>query len=247
MTDLIRYEFPLTKPFRLFLRFEQLMAQFDAYVQQDSQPDTLAAVITLSDIYQLTMHVDLKSEVLRESERQANILRARGIPEHELAVFDECQEIANGMTGQLGSHLKNHYLFNLIRQRLAMPGGINPFDLPVTHYWFNQPFDDRQKVLLRWILPYFQINKAITRLLAKIRDLGKPEDNIARQGYFQYNLPPSNNYQLLQIEVPARLKSYPEISSGRQRISLRFFDLQDPSQRAGQTSDDVEFRLCLCG
>ena len=247
MTDLIHYEFPLTKPFRLFSRFEQLMAQFDAYVQQDSQPDTLAAVMTLSDIYQLTMHVDLKSEVLRESERQANVLGARGLPENELSVFTECQEIANEMTGQLGSHLKNHYLFNLIRQRLAMPGGINPFDLPVTHYWFNQPYDDRQRVLLRWLLPYFQINKAITKLLDKIRDIGEPQSHIAKQGYFQTNLPPSNNYQLLQIHVPARLKSYPEISCGRQRISLRFFDLQDPSQRAGQTGEDIEFSLCFCG
>ncbi len=247
MPDKIRYEFPLTKPIRLFLRFEQLMSQFDDYVQQDSQSATLSAVITLCDIYQLTMHVDLKGEVLREADRLKTRLGEKGAPNTDIDACNECQKIAEEMPGQLGSHLKNHYLFNLIRQRLAMPGGINPFDLPATHYWFNQDFDDRQKVLLRWIAPYFQINKSISALLKKNRAICETTSEHAKQGFFQYNLPPGGEYQLLQIYLARDLKCYPEISSGRQRVSIRFFDLDDPAQRASQAEQDIDFELHLCG
>lgn len=249
VSNLICYEFPLTKTMRLFLRFEQLMAQFDTCAQEKSHSGTLGALTTLSDIYQLTMHIDLKAEILREADRM--IIHAPASVDDAMQkklakTRTECAEIIKKVNGPLGQHLKNHYLFNLIRQRLSMPGGINPFDLPVSHFWLNQPHKERQQLLVRWIMPYFQINKAISKLLANTRSLATEDTSVATQGYFQKNLDAGNQFQILQILVDGKLHSYPEISSGRQRITLRFFDLIDPAERSNQTQQDVPFKIRYC-
>jgi cell division protein ZapD len=53
-------------------------------------------------------------------------------------------------------------------------------------------------------------------------------------------------YQLLQLELPANKNFYPEISSGKQRFSLRFVEVDMLSERGKQLPEDVTFRLKLC-
>ena len=250
VSEPICYEFPLTKTMRLFLRFEQLMAQFDACAQEESYSGSLAALTTLADIYQLTMHIDLKSEVIRQADRMAlqTITSADTSLQQQLTETQtECTQLIQDIPGQLGNHLKNHYFFNLIRQRLSMPGGVSAFDLPLSHFWLNRPHRERQQLLVRWTLPYFQINKAISQLLKNTRAMATEAAQTATDGYFLQNLKPENGLQILQVLVDDQILSYPEISSGRQRITIRFFDLADPAQRSTQAQRDIEFKIRYCG
>ena len=252
-SDHIRYEQPLSKPIRLFLRYEQLMQRFEWTLEQPSPGAAHGAMVALLDLYQHSMHVDLKAEALREIDRLGKRLEDddNGPDEACLKKIAALQEtgigVVNGIHGQLGAQLRNHHFFNLIRQRILMPGGINSFDLPVYHHWLSQPHEERAALLRTWADAYFRYNEVVTQILQITRNNHRTETLTAEHGYFEQMLAPTDSVQLLQICVPATIPCYPEVSSGRQRFSIRFFDPKDLSERPGQTRDSIPFEVRFCG
>ncbi len=247
------YEQPLSKPIRLFLRYEQLMERFEWSLQQPTPGGAHAAMVALLDLYQHSMHVDLKAEALREIDRLGKALEdggeafdARCVEQIETLQSDGIKQVHN-IHGQLGAQLRNHHFFNLIRQRILMPGGINSFDLPVYHHWLTQPHDIRAALLNNWADAYFRYNDVVRQILTITRSNHRTETLHAEHGYFEQILAPTDSIQLLQICVPTDLPCYPEVSSGRQRFSIRFFDPKDLSERPGQTRDNITFEIRFCG
>lgn len=245
MSSEICYEYPLTKSMRQFLRFEQLVAQFQAGALRPLPADSYETLVTLCDIYQLTIHVDLKAEVLREIERLGKNLKLTGDDVGFNRLNEEVSTV-NTIRGQLGGHLKNHHFFNLVRQRTSMPGGMNPFDLPISHYWLEQPHEERKHDLDNWIQPYAQLNQAIGEILRLTRATAVRETEIAEEGFFQKTFTGPQEVQLLQVYTSHEKLIYPEVSSGRQRVSIRFFQINDLADRASQTHSDVEFEFQYC-
>lgn len=251
----ICYEQPLSKHIRLFLRYEQLMQRFEWSLGQNSPGAAHAAMVSLLDLYQHSMHVDLKAEALREIERLGKAVEAAT----ETQTFsDECRTritslqsdgvaTVNAIHGQLGAQLRNHHFFNLIRQRILMPGGINSFDLPLYHHWLTQPHEIRANLLKEWADGYFKFNSVVEQILTITRSIFRSESAIAEQGYFQQVLAPTDSSQLLQICISNETPFYPEVSSGRQRFSIRFFDPRDLSDRPGQSREDTPFEVRYCG
>lgn len=249
----ISFEQPLTKPIRLFLRFEQLVQRFCSGAQGHQSTDAHTALLALLDLYQHGMHVDLKAEVMREIERSLAVLNKSDLEiDIETAKRLKIQlkegiETTNQIHGQLGSLLKNHHFFNLIRQRITMGGGVNSFDLPIYHLWTSKGFKERQALLEEWAAPYLQLNEVISSLLYVIRAQCIANEFCAEQGFFQQAIPINENWKLLQIVLPADSVYYPEVSSGPQRFSIRFFEPADLSKRPGQTSANVKFTMMHCG
>lgn len=231
---------------RQFLRFEQLLAQYHDGLERTSAAGSHEALVTLCDIYQLTIHVDLKAEVLREIERLGKAITDDPLLIEQLDALKESIKDVNGIRGQLGGHLKNHHFFNLVRQRITMPGGMNPFDLPISHHWLNQPHEQRKQDLHAWIAPYVQLNSAIGQILKTTRNSATQESQTAEEGFFQKSFMGSREIQLIQILTPTNVCYYPEVSSGRQRISIRFFQIKDLEERSGQIDDDIEFEFLYC-
>lgn len=250
------YEQPLTKPVRLFLRFEQLINRFEVGVDGDTTTSSHIAMLALLDLYQHSMHVDIKAEVLREIDRLQQlithprnhilVLEPSDIAEIE-AILKSGAEQTHAIAGQVGGRLRNHHFFNLIRQRITMPGGVNSFDLPIYHHWISQPPEDRKALLLRWAEPYYQLNTVISDLLIVLRGYYRTETLIAEQGFIQQPIESNDTCQMLRIGLPQEARYYPEVSSGRQRFSIRFFEPSDLSERPSQTRDDVTFEAMYCG
>ena len=254
MSGLITYEQPLTERIRLLMRFEQLMQRYKATACGSSVNDTHSAILTLIELYSMTARIDLKADIIREIERIIVNLEKLGSitsvnQEKRKSIIELLRKEMNklhGTSGPLGGHLKDHELFNMLRQRCAVPGGINAFDLPQYHFWLSLPVEQRQKQMVEWITPFENINHPISLLLTMIRESSGMKPYIARQGYYQQILDASHPHLMLRISLPENSITYPEISSGKHRFNIRFLILNDLAVKPQQSSDDIEFQLSCC-
>jgi cell division protein ZapD len=254
VTNLIYYEQPLNERIRAFLRLEQLLARFDHHIEQATTWDTHCAISTLIEIYTLTTRGDIKSDLMKELEREIANLAPLADDPHvnnaELQRVVHKQRAAidklHGMSGQLGQHLKNNDFIGAIRQRSALPGGTCDFDLPVYHFWLAQPADKRHTQLAEWIEPYAQIQEALALVLTLVRRSAVLHPQVAKNGFYQQNLDPSGPHQLIRIALPHDATCHPEISAGKHRFSVRFLVSTSLDARATQTQETIRFDLAVC-
>jgi cell division protein ZapD len=250
----ILYEQPLNERIRTFLRLEHLMAQLNQHLSGEDILSSQGAINTLIELFSLSMRGDLKSELMKELERQiSNLNRLEHDPEVDqsrlAAVIGKQRHLItklHSMSGQLGQELKENDFLNSIRQRSAVPGGTCDFDLPAYHYWLNRSVEERHDQIRSWSQPFVQVEEAIGQILELIRDSAIPELKIAENGFYQQALDPSRPYQLIRILLPRECGFFPEISAGKHRFSVRFLELGDLNERPGQIDESVEF-LLACG
>ena len=51
---------------------------------------------------------------------------------------------------------------------------------------------------------------------------------------------------MIRIVIPRNLKYFPEVSGGKHRVTVRFMEQSETSNRPEQTGNDVEFELHFC-
>lgn len=74
MPEQVIYEQPLNERIRTLLRLEFLFEQANAHTYRHSTWDSRAAINTLFDIIDVFSRADLKTEIMKELERQAVFL-----------------------------------------------------------------------------------------------------------------------------------------------------------------------------
>lgn len=254
MTTAITYEFPLNERIRVFIRLEQLFQQFSHFSQGNTVSDKRAAIIVLLDIMSIFRRNDLKSEILKELDRNAKTLNriadSQDVDAGKLqALLEELALISKrlyALTGKVGIHVMESDLFQSIAQRSSIPGGTCSFDLPEYHYWLEQDEAVRIKDLQEWGSPFDDIRKAIDLILNFIRNSNAPTAEIAQAGFFQFTLDRSQPYQLLKISVDKSIPCFAEISGGKHRCTIRFMSPASDDKRPQQSSDDIPFQLACC-
>jgi len=254
MSSQIIYEQPLNERIRLFMRFEQLMHRFKVRVSGNSVNDTHSAILTLIELYTMTARIDLKADVIREIERIIVNLEKLGTiagvnQDKRNSIIDllrQEMDKLHAISGPLGSYLKDHELFHMLRQRSAVPGGINDFDLPQYHYWLCTAAEARQQQMLEWVAPYEKLNHPLSLLLTLIRESSDKKPLIAKQGYYQQMLDTSHPHLMLRVSLQKDSKVYPEVSSGKHRFNIRFLILDNLSEKPQQTQKDIHFELSCC-
>lgn len=253
---MIIYEQPLTEKIRLFLRLEALVKRYRYHVRDPnaSPEDSLAALLVLLDLYSLLARVDLKGEVIKELDRIRLVAKqtytSDEASETLTTILDQLQHHTSqlhDLPSQLGNHLRDHAFFSNLRQRSVLPGGLNGFDSPALHFWYQRPIEARMENLESWSQPYQVSADALTFALNLIRNCCDTTEVVAKDGFFQMTLDSRKPYQLLQIMLPSDERYYPEISAGKQRFALRFLDSEEIGGRSKQQSDhDIIFYLKLC-
>lgn len=249
---MITYEQPLNEKIRLFLRLELLVNRFKYHVGQADPADTLAALQLLLELYNLVARIDLKSDVIKETDRLAQAVRRSIQGEatfEQQASLDQLDAHVNRLyqlRGSLGQHLYANAFFSQLRQRTALAGGLNGFDIPVLNFWLAQANHSRTADLKQWGEPFVCTADAVSSMLALIRSDCQGSEEVAKAGFFQSSFGSGKVYQLIQIELAEPRAIYPEISAGKQRFSLRFVEADDLAERGKQVSDNVPFRLKLC-
>lgn len=256
MNPPIIYEFPLNERIRVFIRLQQLFQQFQYHLTGKTQADKRAAISVLLDIMAIFKRNDLKSEILKELERQANVLskiaqnQSDGVDTQKLQeLLTQLRETSQKLysaTGKIGNHLTDNDLFQSIAQRSSIPGGTCSFDLPEFHYWLAQDESVYLQDLHNWSHPFVEIGEAIDLVLNFIRNSYTVTEEIAPAGFFQITLDTNLPNQLLRVSVDETQPYFVEISGGKHRCTIRFMQPSKGNQRPMQCNVNVPFTLLRC-
>jgi len=252
--DRIYYEQPLNERIRTFLRLEMLFNQTWYHLHGESPWESRAALASMNDIASVFGRSDLKTEVLKELERQTSTLgkmeRSPGVDRERLAeILGELEKLSDRLynsNGQPGQSLKHHEMLSSLRQRSTIPGGTCAFDLPAYHRWLREPVDTRVAALKSWLAVFAPIQQAIELVLRLTRHSTTPTRETAQKGFFQHNLDSNLPCQMIRVGVAAEAPWFAEISGGRHRFTVRFLGQPKLEERPAQAGDDVEFDLTCC-
>ncbi|ROR29697.1 cell division protein ZapD [Inmirania thermothiophila] len=247
------YEQPLNERTRTLLRLETLLAQAEHHAGGRSAWDSRAAVAAINEMLQICTRTDLKSELIKELERQCAVLeRMRGNPDVDSErlgeTLDELRTAVrtlHGTPGKIAEGLRQNEFLLAVRQRSAIPGGTCAFDLPGFHCWLSQPPEGRHADLEDWLAAFAPLGRAIALTLRLTRESALPTREQAREGFYQEYLDSATPCRLLRVILPADLALYPEISAGRHRFTIRFMEPASEG-RPQQTEREVAFRLARC-
>lgn len=248
----IVYEQPLNERIRTFLRLEFLFQQVRSHLFRHSAWDSRAAINTLFDIVNVFSRSDLKTEIMKELERQAGFLeRLAANPQVDKS---RLEDILNDMdvlidrlhtTNNQAFELRGNELLNSIKQRSSIAGGCCDFDLPAYHLWLSQPEEKRIIDIQKWLEPFEAIQEAIKLIMRLIRESAQPSNEIAEGGFFQTSLEPNSITQLIRVTLDADAPYYAEISGGKHRITIRFMEPY-VYERPKQTNQNIAFKLYCC-
>jgi cell division protein ZapD len=250
---LILYEYPFNESIRTMLRLEHLFDRLGQLIGRESPVDHHFALATIFEIMDVASRADLKSDLLKDLERQkAQLAGYRGNPSISEAALDDVlgrvDHAFNGLNqlpGKAGAALTGNEWLMSIRSRISIPGGTCEFDLPAYYAWQKHDPARRRADLMLWANTLMPLAEALSVLLGLLRDAGVTHRVVATGGQFQQSLPQGRVYQLLRMRLPDGQDLVPEISGHRLMVSIRLMR-QDGEGRLRPSSDDTGFELTLC-
>jgi cell division protein ZapD len=252
-TALVLYEYPFNESIRTMLRLEHLFDRLGQLIPRETAVDHHYALATIFEIMDVASRADLKSDLLKDLERQKLVLNGyRGNPSISeqaldgiVAKVDHAFNGLNQLPGKAGHALTGNEWLMSIRSRISIPGGTCEFDLPAYHHWQKFDAPRRRADLMQWIATLMPLAEALNLLLGLLRDAGVPHKVVAAGGQYQQSLPAGRTYQLLRVRLQTEEPLVPEISGHRLMVSVRLMR-QDAEGRLKPSTADTSFELTLC-
>ncbi|MDI9333647.1 MAG: cell division protein ZapD [Cytophagales bacterium] len=250
---MILYEHPFNERIRTYLRLEHLYARLEVLVDRETPIDHHYALATLFEIMDVAGRAELKTDVLKDLDKQKNALMSfrdnPAIDENVLnkvigeldAAFAALSQTHGRVGGTLG---ENDWLMS-VRSRVSIPGGTCSFDLPTYFAWQQLTAGMRRADIRPWVESVKPMKEAVALLLRLVRDSGTARKMVATAGHFQQYIPQGKPFQLVQILIDESLGVAPEVSVNRLLVTARFVAVS-VNERSQQTSLDVAFELTLC-
>lgn len=251
---MILYEYPFNESIRTMLRLEHLFDRLGQLIARDAPIDHHFALATIFEIIDVASRADLKSDLLKDLERQkAQLAGYRGNPsisetalDEVLARVDHAFNGLNQLPGKAGATLTSNEWLMSIRSRISIPGGTCEFDLPAYYAWQKHDAARRRADLMQWAATLMPLAEALSVLLGLLRDAGVPHKVVAPGGQFQQSLPAGRIYHLLRLRLPdGGHDLVPEISGHRLMVAIRLMR-QDGEGRLRPSGEDASFELTLC-
>jgi cell division protein ZapD len=250
----ILYEYPFNERIRTYLRLEHLFRRLGDLVPSDHALHHHYALTTVFEVMDVAARADLKSDVLKDLEKQKHVLAgyrgnpaiAEGVLDQVIGQLDSCFSALNALPGKAGQPLTENEWLMSIRSRAGIPGGTCEFDLPAYYAWQHETADIRRADLERWAGTLAPLAESIHMLLRLLRDSGAPQKVVAAGGQFQQTLPQGRTFQLLRMTIDPSLGLIPEISGNRLIVSVRLMRRDPADQRLHPSVDDTAFELTLC-
>jgi cell division protein ZapD len=211
-------------------------------------------VSALLEILAITQRGDVRSEVLKELERQMSLLSAfntrPGVDSARLRVLltklSRMRDELSGVGALFMQKLRDSEFLNAIKHRSTIPGGTCEFDLPDYTHWLNLPDEVRGADFAHWLAVIRPLGDAVGELLWMTREQARSKAEVAPGGVFHLALDRDVPAQMIRLALPAGSDIYPEISGSHYRCSVRFLVWQDAGNRPVQTAEDVRFTLSTC-
>jgi cell division protein ZapD len=251
---LLKFEQPLTERMRTFLRVEFLYEQTLFHIDEPTEFSARAAVAALLELLTILGRGDVRSDVNKELERHAEMLdRYRSQPGVDPArltglidnIEDLRQQIADAGP-QAINPLKECDFLTMIRHRSAIPGGTCMFDLPDYGYWLHLPAAERRRQLDDWTNLIKPICDAVAEVLWLTREATEARPQVAPGGLYQHSFDRNEQASLVRVLLPVTGGTFPEISAGQHRFTIRFVRWRGVDARPVQVNQDVRFNLAIC-
>jgi cell division protein ZapD len=250
---LVLYEYPFNESIRTMLRLEHLFDRLGRLLPRDEAVDHHYALATLFEVMDVSSRADLKSDVLKDLERQrAQFNSYRGNPaiaedalDGVIGRIDHAFDGLNQLAGKAGHSLNSNEWLMSIRSRISIPGGTCEFDLPAYYAWQQHEPARRRADLNQWVGTLMPLAEALKLVLALLRDSGVPHKVMSQGGQYQQSLPAGRVYQLLRLRIDPALQLVPEISGHRLMVLVRLMR-QDAEGRLKPAGSDASFDLTLC-
>lgn len=256
MKKKVYYEQPLNDRMKNLLRIEHLLTGMMYYLTGPSEWDTRAVIKELVEILDLLERNDYLTDLVKDLEQHTQTLdHWQRTPEVDTERLTQLLTRTTTLISQLRdlqqhqsiNNLANHYLINLLRQRLTIIGGTSRGDLPGYFHWLQKNPKHRQNELNEWLTPLEPLREALEMDLYLIRNNAITTQETAITGHFQTKLDANNaTYQLIQVALPLEQPYYPEINGGKQRFTIRFLKQPQVDQRPMPYEQDVNFELSCC-
>ncbi len=252
-TALVLYEYPFNESIRTMLRLEHLFNRLAQLIARETPIDHHYALATMFEIMDVGARSDLKTDLLRELDRQKTQLNGyRGNPSISEAALDavvaRIEHARGGLeesVGKAGQALAVNEWLMSVRNRIGIPGGTCEFDLPAYHAWQQSDAAQRRADLLQWTASLGALAEALHVLLGLLRDAGVSYKVAAAGGQYQQSLPAGRGYLLLRLRIAAAERLVPEISGHRLMVLVRLMK-QDIEGRLRPSGSDAQFELTLC-
>jgi cell division protein ZapD len=253
-TETLIFEQPLSERMRTFLRLDFLYTQALYHNEVSTQWGSRAAMSCLLDVLAISTRGDIRSDVLKELERQVTTLNEfqakPGVDTGRLKtvlanLIRLRSELLNAGSAFL-QPLRDSEFLSAIKHRSAIPGGTCEFDLPDYYFWLSQPDSTRVQTFNEWLGLLRPLCDAIAELLWLTRANGRARHEVAKAGSFHITFDRDTPIQLLRISLPKATGLYPEISGSHYRCSLRFLTWNGLTARPTQSESDVPFILSCC-
>lgn len=243
------YDHPLSERVRNLLRLEHLFARFKHTSAQDDKWSHHVALGALFEILESTAHANVKLEILQELERQRQQLvlqpaLAECVPNLDERLQTAIQDLKE-LQQKFGQHIRESEWLMALKQRLLVPGGTTPVELPGYHFWQKQGSEQRKHDLQQWSRAMMPTAYAVSVLLEVLRANPNSIDALAEKGHYQ-GKSLAQNIHLLTIEIPVGREVLPEVSANKYFTHIRFLEAGQEHMRGKPATDDVPFKMIMC-
>ena len=244
------YEEPVQEKIRKFIKIEFLLNKIYYFKGKEDRNDNYVALLSLCELYEILSRSDIKSELIREVENHNSyFLKIKDIPEtgadkDKLNSVLEKQNILlqliHGVEPNYLDYLEHDILFKTILKNCFTQ--LQPSSV---EFWLSRDILNRETQIDLWLEPLQFIKRAIDFILEVIRKSGKFEDRMAEKGFFIEKLDPKKNILLIRVTLTSDLYYYPQLSVGKQRLTIMFMSKDDKNNLIPY-QEDVSFILTTC-
>ncbi len=253
MSDQVIFEYPLTQTYRHLLQLEAAFKRLDLLCGKQSAVAIETALLCLSNLLSFLCRIDIKSEIIKELEVQIShyeTLKTNPAVDNDkldnfLQQLKKLHHWAITYRGRLGDDLREVSFIQSSLKKQTLHTGITACDSPEMYCFLNQPTSRSRQQILAWYQQLDGLRTSVNVLLRLIRELSKFHIASAPMGDFLIEKPNPGNL-LLRVQLLKSTGVFPEVSAGKHRISIHFYNLDQTTQKI-KVRSVVDFKYATCG
>ena len=242
------YEEPVQEKIRKFIKIEFLLNKIYYFKSKDNKSENYVALLALCELYEILSRSDIKSELIREIETQNSYFETiKEIPQADSSKLNSVLEKQNLLLKSIYNIESNYldYLEHDILFKTILKNCFTQLQPASIDFWLSRDILIRETQIDLWLEPLIFIKRSIDFILEVIRKSGRFEDRMAEKGFFIEKLDIKKNILLIRVTLTSDLYYYPQISVGKQRLTIMFMTKDDKNNLVPY-QEDLNFILTTC-
>ena len=242
------YEEPVQEKIRKFIKIEFLLNKIYYFKDKDNKSENYVSLLALCELYEILSRSDIKSELIREIETQNSYFQTiKEMPQADSNKLNSVLEKQNLLLKLIYNIESNYldYLEHDILFKTILKNCFTQLQPASIEFWLSRDILIRETQIDLWLEPLVFIKRSIDFILEVIRKSGRFEDRMAEKGFFIEKLDPKKNILLIRVTLTSDLYYYPQISVGKQRLTIMFMTKDDKNNLVPH-QEDLSFILTTC-